>query len=100
LRLDLLKTDYFHAEAYPTFLYYNPHTSTKTVDIEVGPEATDVYDAITNQYLARGVRGRAEVAIPAESAIVAVLAPAGRELRRDGKRTLLGDVAVSFTAQE
>jgi hypothetical protein len=100
LQLDLLKTDYFHAAAFPTFLYYNPHAATKTVHIEVGPEATDVYDAVANEFLARGVRGRAEIAIPADSAIVAVLAPAGQEPRRDGKRTLLGDVAVSFTHQE
>ena len=32
-----LKTDYFHAKAYPTYLYYNPHASPKTVEIDVGP---------------------------------------------------------------
>jgi hypothetical protein len=77
LQLDLLKTDYYHGKAYPTFLYYNPHATAKTVEVEVGPEATDVYDAKTNQFLARDVRGRAEVTIPADAAIVAVLAPAG-----------------------
>ena len=85
LQLDLLKTDYFHAEAYPTFLYYNPYASAKTVEIDVGPEATDVYDAVTNQFLQRNVRGRAQVTIPADSARIAVLTPAGGELRRDGK---------------
>jgi hypothetical protein len=97
LQLDLLKTDYYHAKAYPTFLYYNPFSSPKTVEIEVGPEATDLYDAKTNQFLARDVRGRAELAIPADSAIVAVLAPAGKKLSRDGKRTLIGDVVVSYS---
>jgi hypothetical protein len=97
LRLDLLKTDYFHAEAYPTFLYYNPHATAKKVDIDVGTEATDLYDVATNQFLARNVRGRAEIDIPADTAIVAVLAPAGKELRRDGKRTLIDDVVVSYS---
>jgi len=96
LQLDLLKTDYFHAEAYPTFLYYNPYASDKTVVIDVGPEATDVYDAVTNQFLERNVRGSAEVTIPADGASVVVLAPAGGELRRDGKRTLIGDVVVRY----
>ena len=49
LQLDLLKTDYFHAEAYPTFLYYNPHASAKTVEIDVGPEAKDIYDAVSDR---------------------------------------------------
>ncbi len=96
IQLDLLKTDYYHAEAYPTFLYYNPHASAKTIEIEVGPEATNIYDAVTNQFLERNVRGRAQVTIPADTAIVAVLAPAERELRSDGKRTLVGDVVVRY----
>jgi hypothetical protein len=97
LQLDLLKTDYFHAAAYPTFLYYNPYASAKTVKIDVGPEATDVYDAVTNQFLERNVRGSAEVTIPADSASIVVLAPAGGKLRRDGKRTLIGDVVVRYS---
>lgn len=96
LQLDLLKTDYFHAEAYPTFLYYNPYDSAKVVEIDVGPEATDIYDAVTEQFLQRNVCGRAQVTIPADAARIAVLAPAGAEMRRDGKRTLIDDVAVRF----
>ena len=67
LQLDLLKTDYFHAKAYPTYLYYNPHASAKTVEIEVGPEATDIYDAVSDQFLQQNVRGRAQFAIPADT---------------------------------
>ncbi len=97
LQLDLLKTDYFHADAYPTFLYYNPYASAKTVEIDVDSAATDVYDAVTNQFLGRNVRGIAQITIPADSARIVVLAPAGGKLRRDGKRTLIGDVVVRYT---
>lgn len=97
LQLDLLKTDYRHADAHPTYLYYNPYASTKRVEIEVGPDATDIYDAAAHQFLARNVQGRAEVEIPADTAIVAVLAPAGKQVRRDGKRTLINDVVVSYS---
>jgi hypothetical protein len=96
LQLDLLKTDFFHAEAYPTFLYYNPYDSEKTVEIKIGPEATNVYDAVTNQFLEQNVRGNARVAIPADSARVIVLAPSKMKLCRDGKRTLIGDVVVRY----
>ncbi len=36
LKLDLLKTDYFHKDAFPSFLYYNPYPSEKSVAIDVG----------------------------------------------------------------
>jgi hypothetical protein len=96
LQLDLLKTDYFHAQAYPTFLYYNPYDSEKIVEIAVGPDATDLYDAATNQFLKRNVGGTAQVAIPADAARIVVLAPAGGKLRREGTRTLIGDVVVRY----
>jgi hypothetical protein len=97
LRLDLLKTDYFHAAAYPTFLYYNPYAEAKSVDVEVGEEAADIYDAVSGTYLQQNVRGRIQITIPADSAIVTVIAPTGRELRTDGKRTLIGDVVVRYS---
>ena len=97
LQLDLLKTDYFHAEAYPTYLYYNPHTSAKTVEIDVGPEARDIYDAVSDQFLQQNVRGRAHITIPADTARIVVLTPAGGEMRRDGKRTLIDNVVVRYT---
>ena len=78
LQLDLLKTDYFHAKAYPTYLYYNPHTSAKTVEIDVGPEASDIYDAVSDQLIQKNVRGRDTFIIPADTARVVVLAPAGK----------------------
>lgn len=97
LRLDLLKTDYFNAEAYPTFLYYNPYECAKSVEIDVGPEATDIYDAVTSQFLQRNVRGLTQVTIPADAARIAVLTPAGGKMRRDGKRTLVDDIVVRYT---
>ena len=96
LQLDLLKTDYFHAEAYPTFLYYNPYASAKTIEIDVGPEPIAIYDAVTNQFLERSVRGRSQVTIPADAASIVVLTPAGGEMRREGKRTLINDVVVRY----
>ena len=96
LQLDLLKTDYFHAKAYPTYLYYNPHASTKTVEIDAGAEASDVYDVINDQIFQKNVRGRTHLSIPADAARVVVLAQAGRGFRHDGKRTLIDNVVVRW----
>ncbi len=97
LQLDLLKTDYFHAEAYPTYLYYNPHASAKEVEIEVGPEARDLYDAVSGEFLQKNVRGVAEITIPPDTARVVVLTPVKGEMRRDGKRTLIDNIVVRYT---
>ena len=36
LRLDVLKTDYFHAAAYPTFLMFNPDSIQHSVSFDAG----------------------------------------------------------------
>lgn len=96
LQLDLLKTDYFHAEAYPTYLYYNPYPSTKSVEINVGLEARDIYDAVSDQLLQRNVQGNARITIPSDTARIVVLTPAGGKLLREGKRTTIDNVIVRY----
>jgi hypothetical protein len=96
LQLDLLKTDYFHASAYPSYLYYNPHSSEKSVDLDVGTAACDVYDAVSEQFIQKGVQGLVHFTIPADAAMVIVLAPTGGKLRQDGKRTLIDNVVVRW----
>lgn len=97
LQLDLLKTDYFHAQAYPTYLYYNPYTSTKTVEINVGSESRDIYDAVSNQFLQKNVQGRARITIPSDTAKIVVLTPVGGKILREGKRTVIDNVVVRYT---
>lgn len=97
LQLDLLKTDYFHPEAYPTFLYYNPCPTTKSISIGVGTSPRDLYDAVTDQFLRHGACGRAVFEIPSDSARVIVLTPTGGTIRREGGRTLVDDVVVRYT---
>ena len=97
LQLDLLKTDYFHAEAYPTFLYYNPHASAKTVQIDVGSDPRDIYDAASDEFLEKNARGLARVTIPADAARIVVLAPAGGMVRREARLILIDNVVVRYT---
>ena len=96
LQLDLLKTDYFHAKAYPAYLYYNPYTSTKTVEINVGSEARDIYDAVSDQVIQKNVQGHAHITIPSDTARIVVLTPAGGRISREGKRTVIDNVIVRY----
>ena len=76
LQLDLLKTDYFKSDAYQTYLYYNPHNEAKNVGIMID-EDCDLYDAVSDMYLGTKVKGYVSFSIPADSAMVVVVAPAG-----------------------
>lgn len=97
LQLDLLKTDWFHDAAYPTYLYYNPHDSAQVVQIDVGSEPKDLYDASVDQVISKNITGAAPVSIEPDTARVIVVAPAGLALKHDGKRTLIGDVVVRYS---
>jgi len=96
LQVDLLRTDFFHGPAYPTFLYYNPHQSAKTIKIEVGTGERDIYDTVSNRFVLQRIRGEVEVTIPADSVRVLVLAPARGKLTRQGSQTLIDGVVVDY----
>ena len=96
LRFDLLRTDFFHAPAYPTFLSYNPYDSPKSIRVDLGDRPVDLYDSVSNTFLERQARGATRVDLPARSARVLVAAPAGGTLRRDGPKTLVNDVVIDY----
>jgi hypothetical protein len=96
LRLDVLKTDYFHAPAYPTFLYFNPHLTGRSVALDVGSGQHDVYDAVSKSVLLSGVTGTVSLPIPADGAVLAVVAPSGGTVTYDLERMLVNDVVVDY----
>ena len=96
LRWDLLKTDYFHAPAYPTSLIYNPHQEGKSVEIDAGPEAKDIYDAAEHRFVARAAQGKTLLAMPADSARVLVMTPSGGLLGHEGSRTLVNGIVIDY----
>jgi hypothetical protein len=93
---DLVKTDYYRARCYPTFLIYNPYEQARTISFEVGAAACDLYDTITGQYIRRDVKGKQPLEIEADHALVLVLAPAGGVMVRDGSKLKINDVVVNY----
>jgi len=100
LKLDLLKTDYFHKDAYPTFLYYNPYPSEKSVVINVGNEASDIYDAVSNTIISSSITGETSIIIPADQAIIAVIIPAGSTITYDLEKVLANNVVIDFSSNQ
>ena len=96
LQLDCLATDFFHGEAFPTFLYFNPYEEAREVRLDVGREPCDVYDAAAHRFVVTSAVGKTRLKIPGDSAVVAVLVPAGQARTRDGRQLRCGGGVIDF----
>ncbi|MBI3585515.1 MAG: T9SS type A sorting domain-containing protein, partial [Ignavibacteriales bacterium] len=96
LKLDLLATDYFHASAYPTYLFYNPYSVEKSVELKVGDGYHDIYDAVSNSFLLRNVTGNTSLPIPAEGAVLIVITPTGGAITYNLDKMSVNGVVVDY----
>ncbi|PWI48941.1 hypothetical protein CEE45_04215 [Candidatus Heimdallarchaeota archaeon B3_Heim] len=100
LQLDCLVTDYYHEEAYPTYLYFNPYAISKTIEIDVGTENKSLYETTSESFLVTNATGVTSFEIPADTAFVVVITPADGNLTYDGTRTLINNVTVDYEPVE
>ncbi len=99
LQLDLLATDFCRERAFPTYLYFNPYKTARTVRVDVGAAARDLYDCVTSRFIARKVANSTAITIPADSALVCVRVPAGATITRRGRKLLANGVVVDYCTQ-
>ena len=99
LAFDLLKTDFEHGAAYPTYLLYNPLAEDKRVELLLPAGVYDVFDAVRGELLCRGAQGHAAFALAADDAVVAVLLPAGAALTHEGGKWMADGVVVRYPAE-
>jgi hypothetical protein len=99
LRLDCLVTDLFHAgEAYPTWLYFNPHDETQSISYQAGGAGVvDLYDIISKTVAATNVSGNATIDIPAKSSLLLVEIPVGSELTKADGRLLANGIVIDYS---
>ncbi len=96
LKLDLLKTDYFHKDSYPSYLYYNPYQEAKSISINVGSESHDIYDAVSNSIIKTGVSGETTINISADAAVIAVIIPGNSTIIYRDNLALVNDKIIDF----
>jgi hypothetical protein len=99
LQLDLLATDFYRGVAHPTYLYYNPHPSDVSVAIDLGQgSGYDLYDAVSNRFLARDASGNTFFNVPKDNAVQLVLVPAGSAATRLGRQLVADGVVIDYNA--
>ncbi len=100
LKLDLLKTDFYHKPAYPSFLLYNPYDADTTVAMYVGDDAVDIYDAVSNSTLINTVSGTVNLPIPADGAVLAVLVPTWVTGSDELGKYLVDGIVVDYSSDQ
>ncbi len=96
IRLDLLKTDFYRQDAFPTYLYYNPYNFSRSVLLELPEGAHKIYDVITKQFVAEEQSGWTSLSVPPKDVFMAVIVPGDAEISIEGKRTLADGVIIDF----
>jgi hypothetical protein len=96
LKLDLLKTDFFHDKAFPTYLFYNPLSTTQSVAFNVGTTPVDVYDALTETFILRNVSNSTNLNIPANQAVMVTLTPVGGVVTYNRNKMLVNNTVVDY----
>lgn len=97
LKLDLLKTDYYH-NSYPSYLLYNPYSEAKNINYLLPAGNYDLYDAVTNTFISSGSAGTVNLIIEADSPLMIVEVPAGLEITYNLNKTLAGEVVIDFNS--
>jgi hypothetical protein len=101
LQLNLLATDFFHDKAYPSFLYYNPYTISKTVKIKTAPgKKVDLYNTVSGKFIARNIVASASIKLAAHDAAVIVCVPAAGKITYDGTKMLVNGIVVDYNFQQ
>lgn len=96
LQLDLLKTDYYGQEAFPTYLYYNPFEQAHSVELILPEGSFKLYDAISNQLIGNSQTGVSTVDLAAGDVAMIVLVPQDAQISNLGKQTFANDVVIDF----
>ncbi len=99
LKLDARRTDFFQAEGYPTYVFYNPHEDERSIELGLPDGSFDLYDAARNAYLVRGASGAVSLDVPSDAALLAVVLPSEASVTYEFGRMLAdGRVADYNTA--
>ena len=96
LQIDVNATDFYSANEFPTYLYFNPYDQVKAITLEVGTESHDLYDAISETVIQTNVNGSQTINIPAKGVILVSLLPPGSALEEVNGKLYAGEKIVDY----
>lgn len=97
LQLNLLATDFYRDNAYPSFLYYNPYKTSKTVVIKTAKgKKVDLYNTVSGRFIARNVSSTAAIQLDPHHAAVIVCVPAKGKVTYAANTMMVNGVVVDY----
>lgn len=96
LQLNLLATDFYRDDAFPSFLYYNPNPEAKEVTISVGEKYLKIYDAIKRAFIAENVKNDFTFSIAKEQASLLVWVPQDAVISEKDSKLYANDVIIDY----
>lgn len=91
LQLDLLATDFYNDEAFPTYLYFNPHSVVRNVQLP--KQGGMVYNMITKEFTSDNSEF---VSVPPGESVLVVLAPKDGVIEIEETVLRIDDVIVDY----
>ncbi|WP_421895040.1 LamG-like jellyroll fold domain-containing protein [Marinoscillum sp.] len=96
LTIDVNVTDFFVDSPFPTYMVYNPYAESKLVEIQLGDQSKDVYDAISETFILNNVTGTSEVIIgPGEVLLISYI-PSGSVVGAEEGRLISNDHVLDY----
>ncbi len=96
LQVNISTTDFLAEKTYPSYLYYNPYKTEKTVAIKLPPGKFDLYETTCNKTLEKGAEGLVNIKLPAQNANIVVLIPNGTKSEIKNGTLLFGDIEIDY----
>jgi hypothetical protein len=97
LQLNCNATDFYQKNSLPTYLYYNPYDTLKSVCFyNSGKEKVDLYDALTHEYVSKDVAEENCFEIPSKTARLIVVLPSGSKMTLEGGKYTIDSKIVAY----
>lgn len=99
LQLDCNATDFYGANEFPTYLYYNPYDEVKQVAFTSPEDGTfDLYDALTHERIVKGGTQGQLFTIAPKTARLLVVLPTGSTIKEDSNAVTVSGKVVTYAA--
>ena len=98
LQVDLNKTDFRGDKTFPAYLYYNPTTISKSVNITIPAGTFELYDVITETVLGTTVSGVFPLNIPAGTVRQIIIYPSGNIIVVKGRNKSVNGHVIDYHA--
>jgi hypothetical protein len=96
LQLDLLATDFYREEAYPSYLFYNPNPESKEVTVSVGQNEVKIYDAVQRAFISNSVSGDFTFQIQNQNSSVLIFVPKTAKIEIKEGKLYADDVVIDY----